>query len=253
MRHSQGKLPEPRATATVTVAFQTKAAHPVVNEFQEVIMRGILMFFFGLMVAQAPGAALATALNCTNPTVESVRLLCKANEIKARRVQTVVGGALAGALLGNLLAKQNGGNTDQATLLGAVAGGLSGYWLSVRNEISANNASQTARAAELRARVAAEAKRQRTSATNLHTELRTVLLRSGDDPKKREAAIAQVAQAANLGLRQAQDSAQGYTRVGEGLGTPVNGNSTFATAVNSFYSTRNEACAQMSRPGSYCS
>lgn len=216
-------------------------------------MRSVLLFLFGLTMAHIPDAALANSLNCTNPTVESVRLLCKANEIKARRVQTVVGGALAGALIANLFAKQNGGNTDHATLLGAVAGGLSGYWLSVQNEIAANNASQIARAAELKARVAAEAKRQRTSATNLHTELRTVLLRSGDDPKKREAAIAQVAQAADLGLRQAQDSAQGYTRVGDGLGTPVNGNSSFATAANSFYSTRNEACGQMTRPGSYCS
>ena len=216
-------------------------------------MRKILLLVFGLIMAQVPGAASANPLNCANATVESVRLLCKANEIKARRVQTVVGGALAGALLGNLLAKQNGGNTDQATLLGAVAGGVTGYWLSIQNEIAANNASQSARAAELKARVAAESKRQRTSATNLHTELRTVLLRSGDDPKKREAAIAQVAQAANLGLRQAQDSAQGYTRVGDGLGTPINGNSTFAPAANSFYGTRNEARAQMARPGSYCS
>lgn len=213
-------------------------------------MRKILMI---LLLALLPGMAVAGALNCTQPPLESVRLLCKANEIKARRVQTVIGGALAGALLGNLLAQQNGGNTKNATILGAVAGGLTGYWLSVQNEIAANNASQTARAAELKARVAAEVKRQRTSATNLHTELRTVLLRSSDDPKKREAAIAQVAQAADLGLRQAQDSAQGYTRVGDGLGAPVNGNGSFAPAANSFYNTRNEACAQLTRPGSYCS
>ena len=213
-------------------------------------MRTIVLFLLGLLTADM---AAATPLNCTTPPVESVRLLCQANAIKARRVQTVVGGALAGALIGNLLAQRSGGNTDQATILGAVAGGLTGYWLSVQNEIAANSASQTARAAELKARVAAESKRQRASATSLHTELRTVLLRSTDDPKKREAAIAQVAQAANLGLRQAQDSAQGYTRVGDGLGTPVNGNTSFATAANSFYSTRNEACAQLSRPGSYCS
>ncbi len=159
-------------------------------------MRKILLI---LLLALLPGMAVAGSLNCTQPPLESVRLLCKANEIKARRVQTVIGGALAGALLGNLLAQQNGGNPK---------------------------------------------------ATNLHTELRTVLLRSSDDPKKREAAISQVA---DLGLLQAQDSAQGYTRVGDGLGAPVNGNGSFAPAANSFYSTRNEACAQLTRPGSYCS
>ncbi len=196
--------------------------------------------------------AAANKLNCTNPTLESVRLLCKANEIKARRVQTVVGGALAGALLGNLLAKQNGGNADQATIAGALAGGLTGYWLSMQNEIKAKNASASAQAAEVKARAAAEVKRQRASATTLRAELKTVLLRSSDDPKKREAALAQIAQAANLGVRQAQDSAQGYTQVGAGLGTNVNGNSMFANTATDFNRTRMDACSQLARPGSYC-
>jgi uncharacterized protein YcfJ len=191
-------------------------------------------------------------LDCANPTLESVRLLCKANEIKARRVQTVVGGALAGALLGNLLAKQNGGNADQAMIAGAVAGGLTGYWLSMQNEIKANNASARAQAAEVKARAAADVKRQRASVTTLRAELKTVLLRSSDDPKKREAALAQIAQAAHLGVRQAQDSAKGYTQVGAGLGTNVNGNQMFASTATDFNRTRIEACSQLARPGSYC-
>lgn len=217
-------------------------------------MRLLMVLVFGLMVSLHPGTAWSfTSVNCTNPTVESARLLCKANEIRARRVQTVLGSALTGAVLGNLLARQSGGNANQSTVIGAIAGGLTGYWMSMQNEIAAKTASQKARKTELKARAASDAKRQRTSATNLHTELRTVLLRSGDDPKKREASIAQVAQAANLGLRQAQDSAQGYTRVGDGLGAPVDGNSMFASTANDFNRTRTEACAQLARPGSYCS
>jgi outer membrane lipoprotein SlyB len=205
-----------------------------------------------LCVLVLSGPAMANGLNCAKPPLESVRLLCKANEIKARRVQTVVGSAIAGALLGNLLAKKNGGNVDQATIAGALAGGLTGYWLNLQNEIAAKNASQKARAAEIKTRAATEARSQRASAANLHTELRTVLLRSSDDPKKREAAIAQVAQAAALGVQQAQDSAKGYTSVGEGLGTPVNGNSVFAQSANDFNRTRVEACSQLARPGAYC-
>ena len=195
--------------------------------------------------------AVANKLNCTNPTLESVRLLCKANEIKARRVQTVVGGALAGALIGKILNKS--GNDDQAMIAGAIAGGLTGYWMNLQNEIAAKAASQKARAAEIKAHAAAEAKRQRASATNLRSELKTVLLRSSDDPKKREAAIAQVAQAAALGVQQAQDSAKGYTKVGEGLGAPVNGNAVFASSANDFNKTRIDACSQLAHPGSYCS
>jgi outer membrane lipoprotein SlyB len=216
-------------------------------------MRKTLVLAVSLLAFFLTESALAGPLNCTNPELESVRLLCKANEIKARRVQTVVGGALAGALIGNLLAKQNGGNTDQATIAGALAGGLSGYWLSVQNEIAAKSASATARAAEVKARAAAEVKRQKASAVNLRAELKTVMLRSSDDPKKREAALAQIAQAANLGIRQAQDSAKGYTQVGAGLGANVNGNSMFASTATDFNRTRVEACSQLSRPGSYCS
>ena len=215
-------------------------------------MRKMNLILSGLLCLGLATPALSATLNCAKPPSESVRLLCKANEIKARRVQTVIGGAIAGALLGNLLARQNGGNADQAMIAGALAGGLTGYWLNLQNEIAAKSASQKARAAEVKARAASEAKIQRASAANLHTELKTVLLRSSDDPKKREAAIAQVAQAAALGLQQAQDSAKGYTKVGEGLGAPVNGNSVFASSANDFNRTRVEACAQLTHPGAYC-
>ncbi len=217
-------------------------------------MRKFRLILIGLLfVVMQASYATAAGINCANPTKESERLLCKANEIKARRVQTVVGGALAGALLGNLLAKKNGGDPGKAALLGAVAGGLTGYWMNMQNEIAATSASQKARAAEVKARAAVEAKQQRASAKNLHTELKTVLLRSSDDPKKREAAIAQIAQAATLGLQQAQATGQGYTKVGEGLGAPVDANSLFASTATDFNRTRTEACSQLSQPGSYCS
>ena len=214
-------------------------------------MRKINLILSALLCLGLASPAFAGTLNCTKPTLESVRLLCKANEIKARRVQTVVGGAIAGALIGKILNKN--GNDDQAMIAGAIAGGLTGYWMNLQNEIAAKAASQKARAAEIKAHAAAEAKRQRASATNLRTELKTVLLRSSDDPKKREAAIAQVAQAAALGVQQAQDSAKGYTKVGEGLGAPVNGNSVFASTANDFNKTRIDACSQLAHPGSYCS
>ena len=206
-------------------------------------MRKTKFILAALLTLGLTTPALSGTLNCTNPTLESVRLLCKANEIKARRVQTVVGGAIAGAVIGKLL--NRGGNDDQAMIAGAIAGGLTGYWLNLQNEIAAKNASQKARAA-------AEAKRQRASAASLRTELKTVLLRSSDDPKKREAAIAQVAQAAALGVQEAQNSAKGYTRVGEGLGAPVNGSSVFAASASDYNKTRLEACSQMARPGTYC-
>ncbi len=215
-------------------------------------MRTSRLILSGLLCLVLASPALSGTLNCTKPALESVRLLCKANEIKARRVQTVVGGAIAGALIGKLLGQQNGGNDDQAVIAGAIAGGLTGYWMNLQNEIAAKSASQKARAAEIKAHAAAEAKRQRASAANLRTELKTVLLRSSDDPKKREAAIAQVAQAAALGLRQAQDSAKGYTKVGDGLGAPVNGNSVFASTATDFNTTRVNACAELAQPGAYC-
>lgn len=215
-------------------------------------MRTSRLILSGLLCLVLASPAFSGTLNCTKPALESVRLLCKANEIKARRVQTVVGGAIAGALIGKLLGQQNGGNDDQAVIAGAIAGGLTGYWMNLQNEIAAKSASQKARAAEIKAHAAAEAKRQRASAANLRTELKTVLLRSSDDPKKREAAIAQVAQAAALGLRQAQDSAKGYTKVGDGLGAPVNGNSVFASTATDFNTTRVNACAELAQPGAYC-
>jgi outer membrane lipoprotein SlyB len=217
------------------------------------MLRALVTLLGLALLATAQPAAANAAINCATPTFESERLLCKAKEIKARRVQTVVGGALAGALLGNLLAKKSGGDASKSALAGAIAGGLTGYWLNQQNEIAAKAASQTARAAELKARATAEAKRQRASAASLRTELRTVLLRSSDDPKKREVAIAQVAQAATLGLQHAQESGQGYTRVGDGLGTPMNGNGVFASAATDFNKTRIEACSRLSNPGSYCS
>ena len=220
-------------------------------------MKKALLFGLGLLILPLADPALAkTAVNCAKPTLESVRLLCKANEIKARRVQTTVGAAVVGAVLGNLLAQQNGGNRTNATVAGAVAGGLTGYWLNVQNEIAAKNASQSARAGELKAKAAADAKAQRASATKLHAELKTVLLRSpgaGEDPKRRQEQLAQIAQAADVGMRQAQESGQGYTAVGQGLGTPVDGKGMFASSANDFYKTRTDACAQMTRPGSYCS
>ena len=216
-------------------------------------MRAVTLIFSGLLCLSLGAPAASGTLNCGRPALESVRLLCKANEIKARRVQTVVGGAIAGALIGKLLAQGNSGNDDQAVIAGAIAGGLTGYWMNLQNEIAAKNASQKARAAEIKAHAASEAKRQRASAANLKTELKTVLLRSSDDPKKREAAIAQVAQAAALGVRQAQDSAKGYSKVGEGLGAPVDGNNLFAASANDFNRTRVEACSQLAQPGSYCS
>ena len=220
-------------------------------------MQKALLFGLGLLILPLADPALAkTAINCAKPTLESVRLLCKANDIKARRVQTTMGAAVVGALLGNILAQQGGGNRTNATVAGVVAGGLTGYWLSVQNEIAAQNASQSARATEVKARATADAKAQRTSATNLHAELKTVLLRSpsaGEDPKRHQEELAQIAQAADVGMRQAQQSGQGYTAVGQGLGTPVDGKGMFASSANDFYKTRTDACAQMTQPGSYCS
>ncbi len=216
-------------------------------------MRKIFAIFLGLLLLQTAEPAQAnTQINCAQPTRESERLLCEASQIRARRVQTVVAGALMGALLGNLMAKQSGTNTNQAMINGAIAGGLTGYWLNLQNEIATKAASQTARAAELRVQVAAEVKRQRASATNLHAELKQVMLRSSDDPKKHQEELAQIAQAARLGIQQAQDSGQGYTRVGDGLGTPVNGTDVFASTATDFNRTRTEACSKLTSPQNFC-
>ncbi len=208
----------------------------------------------GLSLAGGPTAA--TTINCSAPRLESEALLCQANVIRQRRVETVVAGALVGALLGNLLAQGNGGDRTGATVAGAMAGGLAGYWLNVQNEIKANKASDSARKAEVRARASAEAKRQKASASNLNAELKLALLRSpstAQDPKKREAQLAQVAQAANLGVQQAQNSGQGYTQVSQQLNTPVDARPLFAPTASSFQQTRVKACSQMQHPGSYCS
>jgi hypothetical protein len=208
-------------------------------------MRDFRNWIGGLVVGLTlfGGATEAYALNCAAPRVESEALMCQANVIRQRRVQTVVAGG-------------SGGDRTGATVAGAMAGGLAGYWLSVSNEIKANNASDSARKNEVRARASAEARRQRTSASNLNAELKLALLRSpstAQDPKKREAQLAQIAQAANLGVQQAQDSGQGYTKVSQQLNTPVDAQPMFAPAASSFQQTRNKACSQMQRPGSYCS
>ncbi len=207
-------------------------------------------------VALVAGPVSSETLNCKAPRVESEALLCQAEVIKKRRVQTVVAGAVVGALLGNLLAKGNGGDRTAATAAGALAGGLTGYWLSVENEIKATKASDKARKSEIQARASAEAKRQKTSASHLNDELKVALLRSpsaADDPKKREAQLAQIAKAANLGAQQAQDSGQGYTQVAQHLDAPVDARPMFAPAASSFQSTKAKACSQMQHPGSYCS
>lgn len=215
----------------------------------------ILALSLVLMALAVPALA-DTTLNCAKPPLESVRLLCQASAIKARRVQTVIGGAVVGALLGNLMAGVNGYNRTNATIAGAAAGGLGGYWLSVQNEIASKNASQTAQSAELKTRAAADAKSQKKSAASLKGELKTVLLRSpgtAADEQKRQAAIAQIAQAADLGAKQAQDSGQGYTAVGNQLGTPVDAKPMFASTASDFSATKNDACARLTHPGSYCS
>ncbi len=221
-------------------------------------MRGFGKWFGVLILGLSlhSGPAFAGYLNCAAPKVESEALLCQANAIRQRRVGTVIGGAVAGAILGNLLAQSNGGDRTGATVAGAMAGGLAGYWLSVQNEIQANKASDAARKTEVKARAYTEAKRQKTSASNLNSELKLALLRSpstAQDPKKREAQLAQIAQAANLGVQQAQDSGQGYTQVAAQMNTPVDARPLFAPAASSFQQTRIKACSQMQSPGSYCS
>ena len=121
-----------------------------------------LLLLLTILCAFTVPAHSGTTLNCAKPPLESVRLLCQANAIKARRVQTVIGGAVVGALLGNLMAKATGGSRTDSTIAGAAAGGLAGYWLSVQNEIAKKSASQTAQAAELKARAAADASVQNT-------------------------------------------------------------------------------------------
>lgn len=215
-----------------------------------------LLLLLTILCAFTVPAHSGTTLNCAKPPLESVRLLCQANAIKARRVQTVIGGAVVGALLGNLMAKATGGSRTDSTIAGAAAGGLAGYWLSVQNEIAKKSASQTAQAAELKARAVADASVQKKSAAALKGELKTVLLRSpgtAADEQKRQAAIAQIAQAADLGAKQASDSGQGYTAVGQQLGTPVDARPMFAATASDFGKTKQDACARLTRPGSYCS
>ena len=217
------------------------------------MLRTLIACILFALLAAAPSDAVT---NCTKPTLESQRLLCQASAIKARRVQTVVGGAVVGALLGNLMAKATGGSRTDATIAGAAAGGLAGYWLSVQNEIAKKTASQTAQSAELKARAVADAAVQKKSAASLKGELKTVLLRSpgtAADEQKRQAAIAQIAQAADLGAKQASDSGQGYTAVGQQLGTPVDARPMFAATASDFGKTKQDACARLTRPGSYCS
>ena len=213
----------------------------------------VVTLVIGLSLA---GPVSATLLNCAKPKFESEALLCQANAIRQRRAGTVAMGAIAGALLGNLLAQNSGGDRTAGTVAGAMAGGLAGYWLSVQNEIEAIKASASARKIEVKARASMEARRQKTSASNLNKELKLALLRSpstADDPKKREAQLAQIAQAAKLGAQQAQDSGTGYTQVSQQMNTPVDARPMFAATAASFQQTRNQACSQMQHPGSICS
>lgn len=219
-------------------------------------MRKLFLLSIALLLLQAFDAAAATRINCAKPAKESERLLCQADKIKARRVGSTVGAAVVGALLGNLGALATGGDRSQATVAGAVAGGLSGYWLSMQNEIEARHASQAAQSKELKALATRDAKVQKASAKQLKAELKTVLLRTpgaSEDAKRRQEEIAQIASAAALGQRQAQQSAQGYAAVGNGIGAPLNGNSLFAATANDFGQTRQAACAKLTRPGSACS
>ena len=86
-----------------------------------------LLFLLTVLCALTAPAHSGTALNCAKPPLESVRLLCQADAIKARRVPTVIGGAVGGGLLGNLMAKATGGSRSDATIALAAAGGLAGY------------------------------------------------------------------------------------------------------------------------------
>ena len=154
------------------------------------------------------------------------------------------------------MAKASGGSRTDATIAGAAAGGLAGYWLSVQNEIAKKTASQTAQAAELKARAVADAAVQKKSEASLKGALKTVLLRSpgtAADEQKRQAAITQIAQAADLEAKQASDSGQGYTAVGQQLGTPVDARPMCATTASDLGRTKQDACAKLTHPGSFCS
>lgn len=243
------RLPKALQALSFTPMMLTDILERSMRGFRKTI--GILSL--GLSLVTAP--SFADQLNCAAPRVESEALLCQANVIRQRRIGTVVSGAVMGALLGNLMAQGSGGDRTGATVAGAMAGGLAGYWLSVQNEIQADQASDAARKSELKARAYTEAKRQKTSAANLNSELKLTLLRSpstAQDPQKREAQLAQIAQAANLGIQQAQDSGQGYTQVAAQMNTPVDAQPMFTPTANSFAQTRAKACSQMQNPGNYC-
>ncbi len=194
--------------------------------------------------------------DCAAPKLASEALLCQADQIRARRAGTVIGGALAGALIGNLLTQGGGGDKTRATVAGALAGGLAGYWLSVSNEIKAKKASDAARASEVKSRAVRDAKAQKTQAAALKSELKVALLRSpstNEDAKKREEHLASIAKAAQLGAQNAQDSGNGYTNVAADLGSSYDARPGFASTAASYQDIKAKACAGMTRPGNYCS
>lgn len=214
-------------------------------------MKRFFVALLGLSLLAEPALA-----NCAAPKLASEALLCQADAIRARRVSTVVGGALAGALIGNLLTHGGNGDKTRATVAGAMAGGLAGYWLSVSNEIKAQKASESARKSEVKARAAREAKSQKAGASALKAELKTALLRSpstNEDAKKREEHLAQIAKAAKLGAQQANDSGNGYTQVAADMGTSYDARPAFHGTAASYEETRAKACAGMAHPGNYCS
>lgn len=119
-----------------------------------------------LLLGCAPTSSQYTPEVCTQTRLESVRLMCRADSIRAKRVQYSAGGAVIGAMLGGAVVAADGGDAGKGALAGAVAGSLVGYWLNQRNAIAQEHASVSARAQELdrRAAAAVALRRQRSRA-----------------------------------------------------------------------------------------
>ena len=78
--------------------------------------RSLALLFCLVFANCAPATREVSASDCAATRLESVKLLCRADSIRAQRVQYSAGGALIGGLLGGTIVAADGGDTNKGIL-----------------------------------------------------------------------------------------------------------------------------------------
>lgn len=174
------------------------------------LARSLTLLLYLILVNCAPATREVSASDCAATRLESVKLLCRADSIRAQRVQYSAGGALIGGVLGGAIVAADGGDTNKGIIAGAIAGALVGYWLNERNAIVQEHASMRARVGELQRRADAAIARRNALSRALQIEVEKA--KRVRDLETRIKALENIIAAAELVEEEYENQRQGITQ-----------------------------------------